>query len=150
MFNPFGESEGFSPSIRQYFGTAILGDSRWNNSVGFSSSAVDNGLSWNVQFNAAENNPYATGKNVGVNALYTSGPLSLTGVWQRVRNATTPLPVGFVEQTAYQFGASYELRLLRMYGQAGRVKTRAAVDVETKLYQLGTLVPLGLGRNSAS
>lgn len=150
MFNPFSDSEAFSPSIRQYFGAAVIGDSRWNNSVGYSSPAVDNGLSWNVQFNAAENSPNATGENVGVNALYTSGPLAVTGVWQRVRNSTTPLPAGFDKQTAYQFGASYELRLLRLYGQAGQVKTRAAVDVETTLYQFGTLVPLGLGFAMAS
>jgi predicted porin len=150
MFNPFGNSEAFSPAIRQYFGAAILGDSRWNNSVGYSSPAVDDGLRWNVQFNAAENSPNATGENVGVNALYSSGPFSVTGAWQRVRNSTTPLPAGFSKQDAYQLGASYELRHVRMYGQAGQVKTRAAADVETTLYQLGAVVPLGLGFVMAS
>src|SRR5690349_24411377 len=36
-FNPFGESPGFSPSSRQYFGArgAVIGDSRWNNSISY-------------------------------------------------------------------------------------------------------------------
>jgi predicted porin len=145
LFNPFADSVGFSPSIRQYFGGAVLGDSRWNNSVRYASPEVEDGLSYGAQFNAAENDPFATGKNVGVNFVYTSGPLAVTGVWQRVRNSTAPLPAGFVKQSTYQFGASYEVRGVRLYGQAGQVKTHAATDVETDLYQVGTAIPLGLG-----
>lgn len=145
LFNPFGDSVGFSPSIRQYFGATILGDTRWNNSAGFSSPEVDNGLSYNVQFNASEGGAGATGKNVGANLLYTTGPLSATLAWQRVRNAATPLPAGFEHQDTYQFGASYELRAVRLYGQAGSVRTSAAAGVKTTLYQLGAVAPIGLG-----
>ncbi|MEP7059006.1 MAG: porin [Caldimonas sp.] len=150
LFNPFGDSVGFSPSIRQTFGTAILGDSRWNNSVAFTSPEVENGLSYSVQFNAGEGNVGATGRNVGANAIYTSGPLSATLAWQRVRNSALPLPAGFDHQVTYQVGISYELRMLRLYGQAGSVKTRAAPDVKTTLYQLGAVAPIGLGFLMAS
>ena len=109
LFNPFGDSVGFSPSIRQYFGGTILGDSRWNNSVAFSTPEVESGFMYSVQFNAGEGAPGSTGKNTGVNALYTSGPLSATGTWQRVRNGPGPLPAGFDHQSTFQFGASYEM-----------------------------------------
>ncbi|MEO7336285.1 MAG: porin [Caldimonas sp.] len=145
MFNPFGDSVGFSPSIRQYFGGTILGDSRWNNSVGFSSPEVENGLSYNVQFNAGEGAPGSTGKNVGASALYTSGPLQVTGVWQRVKNTVEPVPAGFDHQSTYQFGASYEFPVVRLYGQAGRVKTSATTGVKTAIYQVGAVAPIGLG-----
>jgi len=150
LFNPFGDSVGFSPSIRQYFAGTILGDSRWNNSVAFSTPEVENGFMYSVQFNAAEGTPGSTGKNTGVNALYTSGPLSATGTWQRVRNGPGPLPAGFDHQSTFQFGASYEMRFVRLYGQAGRVDTVADTDVTTTLYQLGAVSPIGLGFLMAS
>ena len=38
---PFGESFGFSPTVRQYFGGAMLGDTRWNNSVWYTNNPRD-------------------------------------------------------------------------------------------------------------
>ena len=150
LFNPFGDSSRFSPSIRQYFSgvaPAIVGDSRWSNSVAFSSPAPEggNGLSYGVQYNASEGQPGATGKNVGANAIYVSGPLSATGAWQRVRNGSGGFPTGFAVQSTYQLGASYQLAAVKLYGQAGSVRTKAANDIHTSLYQLGAAVPIGLG-----
>ena len=145
LFNPFGDSFGFSPSIRQYFGGSILGDSRWNNSIAFATPEVDNGLRYSVQYNAGEGEPGSTGKNVGANVLYTAGPLSATGTWQRVRNNVSPAPPGFDHQTAFQFGASYEWRIVKLYGQAGSVTTHATTAIKSRLYQLGAVSPIGLG-----
>ena len=150
LFNPFGDSVRFSPSIRQYFGgiaPAIVGDSRWNNSVAFSTPEPEdgNGLSYNVQFNAGEGQPGATGRNVGANVLYTSGPLSATGAFQRVHNGVAGPPAGFDVQSTYQLGASYQLPAVKLYAQAGRVHTDATVDVRTSLLQAGAAVPIGLG-----
>ena len=145
MFNPFGDSVGFSPSIRQYFGGTVLGDTRWSNSVAFSTPEVEKGFMYSVQFNASEGNPGATGKNAGVSALYTSGPLQASGAWQRVRNGPGPLPAGFDHQSTFQLGASYELSFVRLYGQVGRVKTNADTDARSTLYQVGAASPIGLG-----
>ncbi len=152
LFNPFGESTAFSPSVRQYYGSLIggggvLGDTRWSNSVGFSSPVPEggNGFRLGVQYNVNDQMPSSTGKNVGANVLYTSGPLSATLAWQRVRNGVVVAPAGFDHQTTYQFGASYEFPAIRLYGQAGTVKTSATVHVKSALYQLGAAVPLGLG-----
>jgi predicted porin len=152
LFNPFRDSTAFSPSVRQYYGSTILGggvlgDSRWSNSVGFSSPEPEggNGWRWGIQYNPNDHEPGSTGKNVGANLLYTSGPLSATAAWQRVRNGLAAAPAGFDHQTTYQIGASYEFPVVRLYGQAGSVKTSATVPVKTALYQLGAVVPLGLG-----
>lgn len=152
LFNPFRDSGAFSPSVRQLYGGTILGggvlgDSRWNNSVAFSSPEPEGGNGWRlgVQYNPNDHAPNSTGKNAGANVLYTTGPLSATAAWQRVRNGVTLAPAGFDHQTAYQFGASYEFPKVRIYGQAGAVKTSATVHVKTDLYQLGAVVPIGLG-----
>jgi predicted porin len=150
LFNPFGDSARFSPSIRQYFtgfAPAIIGDSRWSNSVAFSSPEPEggNGLSYGVQFNAGEGQPGATGRNVGANAIYVSGPLSASGAWQRVRNGSGGFPAGFALQSTYQLGASYQFAPVKLYGQAGFVRTQALNDIHASLYQLGAAVPIGLG-----
>jgi predicted porin len=150
LFNPFGDSTRFSPSIRQYFTgalPAVIGDSRWSNSVAFTSPEPEggNGLSYGVQFNASEGQPGATGKNIGANAIYVSGPLSATGAWQRVRNGSGGFPAGFDLQSTYQLGASYQLAAVKLYGQAGWVRTKAVNDIHASLYQLGAAVPIGLG-----
>ena len=51
-FNPFGESPRFSPSARQYFGSrgAVLGDTRWNNSIWYSN--ISTGAPLRVTFSA--------------------------------------------------------------------------------------------------
>ena len=144
LFNPFGDSVGFSPSIRQYFAGSVLGDSRWNNSIGFTTPEVDNGFIYSVQYNAGVGEPGSTGKNVGANVLYTSGPLSATATYQRVRNGVPAIP-GFDHQTTFQFGASYEWRIVKLYGQAGSVTTHATTAIKSRLYQLGAVSPIGLG-----
>jgi predicted porin len=146
LFNPFGDSTAFSPSVRQYFGGPVVGDSRWNNSVLFTSPEPENGngLTYSVQFNAS-GGQLGTGKNVGANFVYVSGPLAATVAWQRVANSPAALPAGFDHQSTYQFGASYELAAVKIYGQAGMVRTNAAVRDKTSLYQLGAVAPVGLG-----
>jgi len=147
QFNPFDESYGFSPAIRQWYEGAILGDSRWNNSLGYSSPDPDDGSgwSWQVQYNAKDTAPTSTGNNVGASLLYASGPLLVGGAFQRVRNGVEVVPAGFDKQTAYQIGMSYETRLVRLYGQAGSVKTSATTGLRTHLYQLGAAAPISLG-----
>ena len=153
MFNPFDESYAFSPAIRQWYGGALLGDARWNNSVGYASPPPDGGggWSWQVQYNANDDGlPGSTGHNVGASLLYSSGPLQVAGAYQRVKNGIAAVPAGFDHQTAFQLAASYELKWLRIYGQAGTVKTAAVPVVRTHLYQLGAAAPIGLGFALAS
>ncbi|MEP6740200.1 MAG: porin [Caldimonas sp.] len=145
-FNPFGESLGFSPSTRQYFGAGgvVLGDSRWNNSVSYTNNGTDP-LRVSVAANAEEESPgsLSTGRNYGGSVSYITGPFAATVAIEKIRNSILPLPAGFQRQLAIQAGATYDFSVIRLYGQIGRVKTEANVDTQTILYQLGAAVPIG-------
>ena len=149
IFNPFGDSFGFSPSIRQYFLGAVVGDTGWNNSVAYGSQDFG-GLSFNALANLGEGAAGATGKNLSANALYFAGPLAATVAWQQVKNGVFPVPAGFDKQNSFQVGASYSLAAAKLFAQIGNVKTDAAADVKTKIYQFGASVPMGGGSALAS
>jgi len=140
-FNPFGESIGFSPSVRQYFGSAVLGDTRWNNALSYTNNARD---ALRIQFaaNTDETTPTGSnGHNVGASASYVTGPFAVSVAAERIRNSAQPLPAGFERQVVLQAGASYDFTFVRVYGQIGRIKTEATSDARTDLYQLGASIP---------
>jgi predicted porin len=156
LFNAFGDSYAFSPTIRLLFTPRLLpfyGDSGWDNSI-FYTSPDNDGLTYNLIANLGEGAPGATGKNMGFNLLYDKGPLAATLVWQRVKNgagisptsSSTALPSGFNNQQAWQVGASYDLGVAKLYGQYTQVRTRADDNTTTKLWSVGASVPLGPGR----
>ena len=149
IFNAIGDSFGYSPSIRQLFipttGLAFFGDTGWNNSVAYSSPNFG-GLSVNLLANVSESAAGATGNNIGGNVLYFAGPLAATGAFQQVKNGAFGTPAGFKSQDTWQFGASYDLTVAKLYGQYSNVKTSATVATETKLYGVGVAVPVGLGK----
>ncbi len=146
MFNPFGESPGFSPSVRQYFGSGrVLGESRWSNSMSYTNNPRDAPLRINFSANAPEEDPgsLSTGRNFGLAVAYLTGPFAASFAIERIKNSLLPLPTGFNRQIAMQLGASYDFKFMRVYGQAGRVKTDAEFDERTTIYQLGAAVPFG-------
>jgi predicted porin len=149
-FNPFGEGFGFSPSTRQYFGASgvVLGDSRWNNSISYTNNTTDAPLRIHFSANLPEEaaRTPAPGRNFGASVSYITGPFAATVAVERIKNGSSqPLPAGFHQQTALQVGATYDFTFVRVYGQAGRVKTDADLDETTTLYQLGAAVPIGTG-----
>jgi predicted porin len=146
-FNPFGESPLFSPSARQYFGArgAVIGDSRWNNSISYANNTSDAPLRINFGANLPEDQAGVPGhqKNYGLSIAYITGPFAVVAAGEKIQNSAFAMPAGFDRQMAYQIGATYDFSFVRVYGQVGRVKTEADVDVQTILYQLGGAVPLG-------
>jgi predicted porin len=152
MFNAFGDSFAFSPSIRLLFTPALLpfyGDTGWDNSI-FYTSPDNDGFTYNLIANLGENAPGSTGKNMGFNLLYEKGPLAATLVWQRVKNGAgvSPgaIPTGFTNQQTLQLGASYDLGVAKLYGQYMQVRTRSDDNTTPKLWSVGASVPLGPGR----
>jgi predicted porin len=142
-FNPFGESFGFSPTVRQYFGGAMLGDTRWDNSVWYTNNPRDP-LRVVLSFNADDSTPGGeNGHNVGLSVSYITGPFAATVVAETIRNSSQPLPPGFDRQTVFHAGATYDFQFIRVYGQAGHIKTQATEDSTTTSYQLGLAVPFG-------
>ncbi|MBV9890356.1 MAG: porin, partial [Rhizobacter sp.] len=146
-FNPFGESPGFSPSARQYFGArgAVLGDSRWNHSISYTNNASDAPLRINFAANLPEDVAGTAEhlRNYGLSVAYITGPFAVVGVAEKIQNSALALPAGFDRQTAFQLGATYDFSFLRVYGQVGRVETHADLGVQTILYQLGGAIPIG-------
>ena len=153
IFNSFGDSFGFSPSIRQYYnapaGTPLVGDSGWNNAVGYSTPSMG-GLSANLLVAAGEGAATAKGKNVGGNVLYFGGPFAFTVAAQKVMaqgvlgRGISAFP-GFESQTAYQVGGSYNLGFAKLFAQYGKISTNATADVDTKTLNLSASVPVGPG-----
>jgi predicted porin len=158
IFNPFGDSFGFSPSIRQWYnspqGTPLVGDSGWNNAIGYSTPNMG-GLSANLLVSAGEGAATAKGRNLGGNVLYFGGPVALSAAWQNVKAQGTlgrgisAFP-GYKDQTAYQFGGSYDLGVVKAFGQYGVIKTSANTNVKVTNYQAGVSVPIGAGKLLAS
>ncbi len=146
-FNPFGDSFGFSPSTRQYFAGAVLGDRSWNNSIAYTNSNTGDPLRVNFVANVPEEAAGTpdTGRNYGSSLAYISGPFAATVALEWIKNSALPVPTGFQHQLAMQAGATYDFTFVRVYGQAGRVKTDADVSTSTVLYQLGAAVPVGTG-----
>jgi predicted porin len=145
-FNPFGESPGFSPSARQYFGPrgVVAGDSRWNNSLSYTNNARDP-LRVNIAGNFAESPAGSSNSehNLGASISYVTGPFAVALAAEKIKNSALPVAPGFERQTIYQLDATYDFTFLRVYGQVGRVKTEADLDEQTILYQLGIAVPFG-------
>jgi predicted porin len=158
LFNPLGDSFGYSPAIRQYYnapyGTPLVGDSGWNNAIGYTTPRMG-GLTATVLVAAGEGSANARGPNVGAHVLYFAGPLALTAAWQKVEaQGTLGRPIsafaGFSSQTAWQLGGSYDLGAVKLFGQYGKVATDATADVDVKTYQIGATVPVGAGKLLAS
>jgi predicted porin len=154
IFNPYGDSFGFSPTIRHYYTSALLGDSGWSNALSYTTPNFS-GFSASLQGSLGEGASKSVGKNFGGNVLYFAGPFAATAAYQNVKSDydqrfSTTLPAGFKNQTAYQFGASYDLGVAKLFGQLGKTETDATVDTTGKIYQVGASAPLAGGKFLAS
>ena len=85
-FNAFGDSFGYSPSIRHVFtSNTVSGDSGWNDSVLYG-TPVFGGFSGTAFVAAGEANG---GRNTGLGLNYAGGPLAAALVYQDVKKGAT-------------------------------------------------------------
>lgn len=114
IFNPFGDSFGFSPSIRHYFtsGTAT-GDTGWSDSIRYTSPRFG-GATVTVHGAPGEGNG---GRNAGASVLYFSGPLAAGLAWQQVEKGAT-----VQDTTTWQLAGSYDLKVAKLFAQYGNVE----------------------------
>lgn len=146
LFNPFGDSYVWSPTVLQIYnltaGGQLRGDSGWNNSVQYNSPNWG-GLTVNVALTAGEGfaGPTGTGKNVGVNALYFGGPLSATVAYQRVENAST----GGEHQKTWMVGGAFDAGFAKFFGQVARIDDEDISGAKDKLFSVGASVKAGPG-----
>jgi len=141
-FNPFGDSFGYSPSIRHVFtnGT-VTGDSGWSDSALYTTPLIEGGLVGTAFVAAGEG---AGGRNTGLGATWAnSGPLAASLVYQKVEkdNGSTA-----VDNTKAWLGSvAYDLRAVKLFAQYGKVDNTTR-DVDYKLYEAGAAIPVGNGK----
>ena len=151
LFNSFGDSFGFSPTILHYFtdqrgfGAKLEGDSGWSDSVTYMSPSFG-GFKVNLQGAFAEG--AAKGKsNFGGNVIYSAGPFGATVSYQTV--GSTPAPAGGVGTTSFNTlkentwttGASYDFGVVKLFGQYGKIKDKI-YNTENKIWSLSASVPV--------
>ena len=145
-FNAFGDSFGYSPSIRHYFGAgqaAVTGDTGWSDSVSYSSPTW-NGLRFGLAVAAKEANPstISNGGNWSANLGYAQGPLAAALVVQDVEKDGTST---VADTRTTQLNASYDFGLAKAFAQYAKVENRSISDSDTTLSGLGVRVPAGQG-----
>ncbi|WGG52261.1 porin [Rugamonas sp. DEMB1] len=144
--NPFGVSTRLSPLVDQLwsapFGSAIVGDTGWNNALAYLSPTV-NGVSLTLQGNLGEGAATSFGNNKAAVLRYTGAALALTAAAQRVVNGLN-ISAAAPRQTVYFAAASYDLGAVKLY--AGHNRTRTEVSGRrSRTGHLGLSVPAGAG-----
>lgn len=137
LFNPFGDSFGFSPSIRHYFTSGTTtGDTGWSDSLKYTSPRFG-GFSFSAHAAAAEGNG---GRNVGASLGYGGGPIAAGLAWQKVEKGAT-----VQDTTTWQLAASYDFKVAKLFMQYGNVDNDTT-GRDFKILGVGVSVPVGAGR----
>jgi len=144
-FNAFGDSFGYSPSIRHYFGSgqnAVTGDTGWSDSVAYASPSW-NGWRFGAATAAKEANPStaSNGDNWSVNLAYASGPLAAALVLQDVEKDGSAT---VADTRTTQLNASYDFGVAKLFAQYATVENRSS-GLDSDLTGLGLRVPAGPG-----
>lgn len=144
-FNAFGDSFGYSPSIRHYFTSgagSATGDTGWNDSISYSSPNLGGlRLGASVTTKEAAAGP-GNGGNWSVGLSYSgSSGFAASLVHQSVKkDAATSVP----DTETTQLGASYDFGTAKAFLQYGEVKN-TTLDTKTKIAGFGVRVPTGSG-----
>ena len=178
LFNPFSDSYEFSPMVWHTFlgntaipsgatyttDTGVVGDSGWNNAVQYSTPDF-NGLSGSVMYGLGNTAGDNGAKKWSAQFLYFHGPFAATGVFQYVNFNNVPgdlenppsvafggSVVPFKSQYVGQFGASYDLKFVKFYGQYMYTHNDqiAGSSWHVNTEQGGVTVPVGPGTVMAS
>ncbi len=143
-FNAFGDSFGYSPSIRHYFGSgqnAVTGDTGWSDSVAYASPSW-NGWRFGVAGAAKEaSTGSSNGDNWSANLAYASGPLAAALVLQDVEKDGTAT---VADTRTTQLNVSYDFGVAKLFAQYATVENRST-GIDSDLSGLGVRVPAGPG-----
>lgn len=158
--NPFGDSFTFSPLVlhmnvplgdpyASVWGGTTPADTGWSNEVIYSTPNIG-GLSANVHYQFGEVAGRSGKKNIGVNALYFNGPLTLTGFYERdqISNPSPNTLLG-TTQKDWMLGGAYDFSVAKAFVSYGQSSADGSA-IKAKTAQLGASVPLGGGKVLAS
>jgi predicted porin len=138
-FNPFGDSFGYSPSIRHYFTSGTLtGDSGWSDSVMYTSPSWGGAVLTLIGAAGEGSN----GRNHGVNLRFGTGAFDSAISWQDVKKDGA---TAVADTRSWQAALAYDFGVARLFGQVGNVASRSTGN-EYDITGLGASVPLGGGK----
>ncbi len=145
LFNPFGDSFTVSPLVLHAnmpapgMAPTTPADTGWSNQVTYTTPDF-HGLQANVHYQFGEQAGSNSKSNVGLNVLYSAGPLALTGFYERA-NMTNPTPVVQDRKTDWMLGGTYDFQVAKTYLTYGQGKTDST-DLRGKTFTLGADVPV--------
>lgn len=153
VHTPFVGSVAFGTAFTHVYRNNLLGDTRFNNSIRYTSPGGPGwglDLAWTLgqEINAGANRHRERGWD-GV-VKYTGAAWSVsTGTRQINLNENN----NGREQKAYLLAASYDLRVVQFHGQLHRVRetlTVSTANATRKTSELGLTVPIGAGKMLAT
>jgi predicted porin len=134
-YNAFGDSFGYSPSIRHYYTSGTTtGDSGWSDSVVYSSPRFG-GFSFGLAGALGEG---SNGRNVGANVGYSDGPVAASLVYQEVKKDGA---TAVNDSRTWQLGASYDAGVAKVFGQLGKVDNLTTTH-DYRIVGLGARMPV--------
>lgn len=136
-FNAFGDSFGYSPTIRHIFTSGtVTGDSGWSDSVLYTTPNYS-GFTASAFVAAGEG---SGGRNVAASGTYVNGPLAGALVYQKVQKDAA------VDDTSvWMANGSYDLGAVKLFGQYAKAENLTR-RVDYKIVEVGASVPIGAGK----
>jgi predicted porin len=149
LYNPFGSSMQFSPTMRHYYGLqggggdvafALGFDTGFVNSVTYETPNMG-GFMATLQFSPKESATAGTKNSYAAAVNYTAGPLSAQLTYVKGGLDSSSVSAYDDDQKVWSLGASYDFGVAKAFGQytASDSKTNS---LEDKIYQIGVSVPL--------
>lgn len=155
LFNPFGDSFGFSPlilhkNVSLFNGTgwqaSTPSDTGWGNRILYTTPNF-NGLSASLyyQFGAPESSN--SRRNVGASFMYFSGNLGLTGYYEHDRSSNPVIAAfpGGETKKDWMLGGSYDFSVVKAYATYGQVRANLSKE-RLRTASLGLSAPVGPGK----
>ncbi len=150
--NPMGDSFNFSPLILHMnvplfngtgWGSTTPSDTGWSNEIIYSTPDMG-GLKANVHYQFGEIAGNNGKKNIGVNAFYFNGPITLTGFYERDQISNPAVPNAYLgtTKTDWMLGGAYDFAIVKAFASYGQAKADNT-DNKAKTTQLGVSVPTG-------
>jgi len=136
-FNAFGDSFGYSPSVRHIFtSSTVTGDSGWSDSVLYTTPNFS-GFTASAFVAAGEGNG---GRNLAASATYMSGPVGGALVYQKVQKDAA------VDDTSVWMGhGSYDFGVVKLFAQYAKAENLTR-RIDFKITELGAAVPMSGGK----
>ena len=168
LSNPLGDSFTFAPLVlhanvplfpnannttgwgvgAKALGRTTPADTGWSNEIIYSTPSIG-GLKANVHYQFGEQAGNNSKKNVGLNALYFGGPLTLTAFYERAQ-IDNPVNVLLANtRKDWMLGGAYDFSVAKAFLSYGQ-STADGSDEKAKTAQVGASVPLGGGKVLAS